>query len=114
MRQKNTNMIVIRLTKNQFEKINSTGLKNRSEAIRRCIDISNKKDITPYKKGLILTCIKELQMCENREMALILGNKYEIKDLTEYLNELTIVIKSEISEKHCFPIEYMKEYFIFK
>jgi hypothetical protein len=40
MRQKNTVEIKIRVTPEHLQKINSTGLKNRSEIIRRCIDDS--------------------------------------------------------------------------
>jgi metal-responsive CopG/Arc/MetJ family transcriptional regulator len=38
MRSKNTITLVVRLTPEHLQKINSTGLKNRSEVIRRCID----------------------------------------------------------------------------
>ena len=40
MRSKNTITLVVRLTPEHLQKINSTGLKNRSEIIRRCIDDS--------------------------------------------------------------------------
>jgi len=46
MRSKNTITLVVRLTPEHLQKLNSTGLKNRSEAIRRCID----KTLTERKK----------------------------------------------------------------
>jgi len=38
MRSKNTVTIALRLTPEHLVKISSTGIKNKSEAIRRCID----------------------------------------------------------------------------
>lgn len=52
MRQKNTVEIKIRVTPEHLEKIESYGLKNRSEIIRRMIDISPKELI--YKNKSIL------------------------------------------------------------
>ena len=38
MRKKNSITIAVRLTPEHLEKINSTGINNKSEVIRRCID----------------------------------------------------------------------------
>ena len=38
MRQKNSIEIKIRVTPDHLEKLNSTGIRNKSEIIRRCID----------------------------------------------------------------------------
>lgn len=38
MRQKNSITIVVRLTPEHLEKLNSTSIRNKSEIIRRCID----------------------------------------------------------------------------
>lgn len=38
MRSKNTITLAIRVTPEHLQKLNSTGIRNKSEIIRRCID----------------------------------------------------------------------------
>jgi hypothetical protein len=52
MRQKNEFSLRLRITKDQLEKINSFGIKNKSEVVRRLIDNAEKLPI--YKNKSIL------------------------------------------------------------
>ena len=111
MRSKNSITIAVRLTPEHLQKLNSTGIRNKSEVIRRCIDKTSILDLTPYKRGRKLIAKDTFEWEETGKNVLIIGKEYVIKHIDEYEGELCLVIESEVCDKHNFEGIDIQEYF---